>query len=127
MALTSSSSNTQNYNYNGSTVEVKIEGAGVTIEYRIPRKELIAAGAMPGIKLFEGAISRRTDHISGLAYYLAGFCGPHPYQAAGRFVNGENILVLKGAAPTVNQRNCRVTGYTAESKLTFTIDRSLRN
>jgi hypothetical protein len=117
----------QTYSHNGSAVDVKLEGAVVTIEYRNPSKGAYAVGAVPGTKIFEGAISRRTDHISGLAFHLAGFCGAHPYQAAGRFGNSEDILVLQGAPPVVNPRTCRVTGYRASSDLTFTIDRSTRN
>jgi hypothetical protein len=75
---------------------------------------IISLGAVPGSPVFEGAISRRTDDISGKAYKYAAHCGRFPFLVSGRFNNPSmSALRLRGSIPLINMRTCRVTGYTA--------------
>jgi hypothetical protein len=102
------------YAHNGSSVVLKEEGAVITITYDYPSKMMTSLGAVIGSPVFEGAINRRTDDISGSAYKYAGHCGRVPFLVFGRFYNPSmSALRLRGSIPLINMRTCRVTGYTA--------------
>jgi hypothetical protein len=100
------------YFHNDSNVVMKLEGAVITITYLYPSSQMTSLGAEKGSPVFEGAISRKTDDISGNAYKYAGRCGRFPFLVSGRFAdNAMSSLHLKGSAPIVDSHNCRVTRY----------------
>jgi hypothetical protein len=103
-------------------VEVRLEGAIIAIFYVFPTRALSQMGVDGSTKLFDGAVNKRTDEVSGLAYYTTATCGSYSYKVSGSFKEYGSVLILKGQSPIVNAQSCRVVGY-KNDVLKFTLDR----
>lgn len=96
------------WTHNGSVMVLAANGDIRRFVYQEPREGMQAVGVSPGTTLFEG--SRQGDRYSGTAYIFASGCDPTPYAVSGTVSNDERTVVMRGKAPSVDQR-CRIKGY----------------
>jgi hypothetical protein len=101
------------YVHKGALVEIKVEGATVTIKYPPPSGNSQPAWVHPGAIVFEGGINKKSDEIGGTAYLFWPKCGSFPYTVSGHFGPGNWVLKLRGPAPIVDA-NCHVVRYTSQ-------------
>lgn len=98
--------------HNGSLMEVSfLRNGDVTISYRRPRPSLPPQFA--GQIVFSGRLAR-DGRLSGVAYTFKTGCLPAPYTVEGSVFRRSHI-VLRGASPVRDRRNCAVVGMTSES------------
>jgi hypothetical protein len=96
------------WEHNGSTLQLREEGAVRSFSYSKPRAELQKAGVEDGTVLFEG--KKTGNRFSGTAYRFSKGCGPIGYKVEGTVSQTARDLTLSGRAPKRNSK-CEVVGH----------------
>jgi hypothetical protein len=96
------------WEHNGSTLQLREEGALRSFRYSKPRAELQKAGVEDGTVLFEG--KKIGNRFSGTAYRFSKGCGAVGYEVEGAVSPTARGLTLSGRAPKRNSK-CEVVGH----------------
>jgi hypothetical protein len=96
------------WEHNGSTLQLREEGALRSFRYSKPRAELQKAGVEDGTVLFEG--KKIGNSFSGTAYRFSKGCGAIGYEVEGAVSPTARGLTLSGRAPKRNSK-CEVVGH----------------
>ena len=91
------------------------------IYYLNPRDGLQAVGVTSGTLLFNG--SRSGGSYQGTARIFARGCPPSTYQVSGSVAPNDRRIEMRGQRPHVDEKTCRVTGYSDDVLVFEFVDR----
>ncbi len=106
---------TSAWEHNGSRVTLEESGEKRTITYADPKAGLKKAGVKRGTVLFDGKV-KKDGRVSGYAKIFKVGCDPVDYFVEGTIDHGKGKMVLQGQAPVYSGKDCRIKGYSEDSK-----------
>ncbi len=103
------------WEHDGSRVTLEENGEKRTITFARPKASLRKAGVRNGTVLFDGKV-KKDGRVSGYAKIFKVGCEPVDYFVEGTVDSAEGKIVLQGQAPVYSGKDCRIKGYSEDSK-----------
>ena len=103
------------WDHNGSRVTLDGDGTKRIISYAEPKAGLDKAGVKRGTVLFDGQV-KKDGRVSGYAKIFKAGCDPVDYFVEGTIDGAKGEIVLQGQAPVYSGNDCKIKGYSEDSK-----------
>lgn len=116
---------TSAWEHDGSRVTLKENGEKRTITFVRPKASLRKAGVRNGTVLFDGKV-KKDGRVSGYAKIFKAGCEPVDYFVEGTINSAGGKIVLQGQAPVYSGKDCRIKGYSEDSKDSMLVFRGRR-